>query len=237
MPTIKKRGTAAKFQQEQEIVTLAHKVQNFVAGYRKQFQIAAISLAAVLVVIGGYSIIRSVQEQKATPLVAAAYEYYSPQAGSNADYGKALDLFRDVQKKYPSTMSGAVAQYYIGNCLVNLGRTDEALKEYQMFTGKYSRDKFLLGLVYQRMGYAYLAMGRQGDARKAFEQAETLTGPGAATVELAKLYEATGNAPDAEKKYKVVMEKLSGTSWGMDAIGKVQKIMPPPQTGQAKPVK
>jgi len=234
MPTIKKRSGAVKIQQEQEIVTLAHKIKNLMAEYRKFIQIAAVAIALVIVVFAGFSLRRSAQEKEATPLVAIAYEYYSSSTGTNMNYGKALDLFRDVQKKYPDTICGAIAQYYIGNCLVNLGRIDEALKEYQSFVGNYSRDKFLLGLVYQRIGYAYLALGKQDDARKAFVEAETLTGPGVATVELAKLYETEGNMPEAEKKYKVIMENMGGTSWGMDAMGKVQKIAPLPQAGATK---
>jgi len=236
MPTIKKRSGALKIQQEQEIVTLAHKIQSFLAGYKKHLQIAAVAIIVVLVLFTGFSLMRSAQEKQATPLVAIAYEYYSSSTGTNTNYGKALDLFREIQKKYPDTVSGAIAQYYVGNCLVNLGRADEALKEYQVFVGKYSRDKFLLGLVYQRIGYASIALGKQDDARKAFEQAETITGPGVATVELAKLYESSGNMPEAEKKYKVIMEKMGGTSWGMDAMGKLQKISPSPQTGPTKSV-
>ncbi|HYA88656.1 MAG TPA: tetratricopeptide repeat protein [Nitrospirota bacterium] len=237
MPTIKKRSGALKIQEEQEIVTLAHKVQRFLAGYKKHLQIAAVIIVVVIVLFTGFSIMRSAQEKKATPLVAVAYEYYSSSTGTNMNYGKALDLFRDVQKKYPDTVSGVIAQYYIGNCLVNLGRPDEALKEYQIFVDKYSHDKFLLGLVYQRIGYADIALGKRDDARKAFEQAETLTGPGVATVELAKLYEAAGNMPEAEKKYKVIMESMSGTSWAKDAMGKVQKISPSAQTGETKSAK
>jgi tetratricopeptide (TPR) repeat protein len=237
MPTIKKRSGAVKIQQEQEIVTLAHKIQRFMAGYKKYFQIVAVSMVVVVILVAGYSLLRSAQEKKATPLVAEAYEYYSSSTGTNINYGKALDLFRDVQKTYPNTISGAISQYYIGNCLVNLGRIDEALKEYQIFVRNYSRHKLLLGLVYQRIAYADLALGKQDDARKAFEQAETLNGPGVATVELAKLYEAAGNMPEAEKKYKVVMEKMSGTSWAIDAMGKVQKISPTPQVGETKPAK
>ena len=237
MPTIKKRGSAVKIQQEQEIVTLAHKVQHALAGYQKQLRIAVIAAVVVLVLIAGYAMFRSSQEQKAAPLVAAAYEFYSPATSASADYGKALDLFRDAQKKYPHTTSGAVAQYYAGNCLVSLGRADEALKEYQAFVHKYSRDKYLLGLVYQRMAYVYEGQGKLDDARKAFQQAEALTGPGVATVELARLYEAAGNMPEAEGKYKVVMEKLGGTTWSMDAMGKVQKIMPAPKPGEAKAAK
>jgi tetratricopeptide (TPR) repeat protein len=237
MPTIKKRGGAAKKQQEQKISTLAHEVQDFMARYRKHFQIAAVVIAVVIVLVAGFSIRRSVQEKRAAPLVAAAYEVYSSATGTNVTYGEALDLFRDAQKKYPDTMSGAVAQYYIGNCLFSLGRTEEALKEYQVFVNKYSSHTFLLGLVYQRIGYADLALGKKADAQKAFQQAESLNGPGVATVELAKLYEAEGNMPEAEQKYKVVMEKMGGTSWAMDAMGKVQNISPSPQSRETKTAK
>ncbi|HUI66701.1 MAG TPA: tetratricopeptide repeat protein [Nitrospirota bacterium] len=234
MPTIKKRGSAAKKQPEQEIVTIAHKISAFVSSYKKQFTIAVSTLVAILLIIAGYWLKKSLDEQKAAPLVATAYEYYSPAAGANVDYGKALSLFREVQNKYPGTMSGAIAQYYIGNCLVNLDHPEEALREYQTVVTKYSNDKLLVGLAYQRMGYVYNSLGKQADAVKSFEQSESLMGPGTATVELARLYEASGNVPEAQNKYKSIAEKLAGTTWGMDAINKVQKIesVPNPPSGK-----
>jgi tetratricopeptide (TPR) repeat protein len=229
MVTIKKRGPAAvKQQPEQEIISLAHKASEFMAKYRKLFTIVVSACAAVIILGAGYFLLRAQQEQKAEPLVAAAYEYYSPANGSAADYGKALELFREIQKKYSGTRSAAIAQYYAGNCLSNLGQPEEALKAYGAFVQNYSGEKFLLGLVYQRMGYAYKASGRPEDARKSFEQADALLGPGAATMELARSYEAAGNKAEAEKKYKVVLDKLGGTSWGIEAMGKVQKTEPAP---------
>ncbi len=237
MPTIKKRGYSSSKQPEQEIMTLAHTVSAFLAKYRKQFVIAISALAGVIVLAAGYAIMKAQHEQKASPLVAAAYEYYKPSSGSAGDYGKALDLYREVQKKYPSTMSGAIAQYYVGNCLMNLGRPEEAITAYRAFSDKYSGDKFLLGLVYQRMAYAYQGLGRTDDAKKSFEQSEALLGPGVSTVELARLYEAAGNKLEAEKKYKAVLDKLIGTSWAMDAIGKVQKTEQTPQPAAGKEMK
>ncbi len=117
------------------------------SAYKKQVVIAASVLVALLVIAGGYSIMRSADERKASPLIAAAYESYSASGASAPDYRKALELFRGVQKKYPGTMSAAIAQYYVGNCLTELGQPDEALKEYQSFIKTYSGTKFLLGLV------------------------------------------------------------------------------------------
>jgi tetratricopeptide (TPR) repeat protein len=123
-------------------------------------------------------------------------------------------------------MSAAIAQYYIGNCLEKLGQTDEAIKEYQTFVNTYSGRKFLLGLVYQRMGYAYVLLGKQAEAIKSFEQSDALDGPGVATIELARLYEASGNIPESQKKYKLIQEKLGGSSWSIEAMGKNRLVQP-----------
>jgi len=234
MAKIKKRGDVSPTQPEQEIMTIARMSSDFIAKYRKQFIVAAAAVATFLVIIAGFALIKSYQEQQASPLMAAAYGYYNPASGAVADYGRALELFRHVQQKYPNTVSGAIAQYYIGNCLVNLGRPEDALKEYGAFIKQYSGKKILAGFVYQRMGYVYEGMGKSEDARKYFQQAESLLGPGVATVELARLYELAGNQPEAEKKYKEVFEKLMGTTWAMEASSKVQKIVPMPTPPSGK---
>jgi tetratricopeptide (TPR) repeat protein len=234
MAKIKKRGDASPTQPEQEIMTFARKSSAFIAKYRRTFTVAAAAVATLLVFIAGFALMKSYQEQQASPLAAAAYSYYNPANGATADYGRALELFHNVQKRYPNTVSGAIAQYYIGNCLVNLGRPEEALKEYDAFIRQYSGKRILAGFVYQRMGYVYEGMGKPDEARKYFEQAEALLGTGVATVELARLYELAGNQPEAEKKYKEVFEKLMGTAWAMEASSKVQKIssVPTPSSDQ-----
>jgi tetratricopeptide (TPR) repeat protein len=237
MPTIKKKGYAAKKQPEQQFLTVTHHVSEFLTTYSKHILAVLAAVVAVLVLAVGYAVWRSHQEQKAAPLVAEAYDYYTPSGGSPADYEKALTLFRDIQKNYSRTMSGAIAQYYVGNCLANLGRADESLKEYETFVKTYSGEKFLLGLVYQRLGYVYIGLARQADAIKAFEQAEAVIGPGASTIELARLYEAAGNIPEAQKKYKLVQEKLGGTTWSMEAMAKAPKSMPFSAPGATKDVK
>jgi tetratricopeptide (TPR) repeat protein len=231
MLTIKKKVHVTKQTQEQEIATIMHKVSNVLSAYKQQVVIAVSILAALLVIAGGYSIMRSADERKAGPLLSAAYETYRSSGNSPTDYRKALELFRGIQKKYSGTMSAAVAQYYLGNCLANLGQADEALKEYQFFINTYSGRKYLLGLVYQRMGYIYSMLGKQAEAIKVFEQADALGTPGVATVELARLYEASGNIPESQKKYKIVQEKLGGSTWSMEAMGKTQSFVP-----ESKPV-
>jgi tetratricopeptide (TPR) repeat protein len=237
MQTIKKKINNAPKQPEQEIMAIARMTSDFASKYRKQLIIAAAAVVALLVLMGGFELMKSEQEQKASTLSAIAYNYYSPPSGSNADYGKALDLFRDIQIKYPGTMSGAIAQYYVGNCLVNLGRPQDALNEYALFLKKYSQKKDLAGFVYQKMGYVYESMNKLDEARHAFEKAEDMLGTGVATVELARLYDAAGNRPEADKKYKAVFDKLMGTTWAMEASSRVQKLSPAPPSPVNKEAK
>jgi tetratricopeptide (TPR) repeat protein len=226
MLTIKKKSHVTKPAQGQEIETIMHKVTAVLTAYRKQVVIAGSLIIALLVIIGGYSMIRSADDRKAQALLSTAYESYSTAGSVQADYGKALELFRSVQAKYSGTMGAAISQYYAGNCLENLGQPEEALKEYQLFVKNYSDKKFLLRLVYQRMGYAYAVLGKQAEAIKAFEQSDAIGEPGVATIELARLYEASGNIPESQKKYKIVQEKLGGSSWSVEAMGKTGSIVP-----------
>lgn len=229
MLKIKKKSQYENQTQEQKVDAMTHKATDLLKVYGKQMIIGASLLAAVLVIGGAYMIKKSVDERKSGPLLAAAEEVYNVPGASKADLEKALELFRGVRNEYSGTMNAYIAHYYIGNCLADLGQTDEALKEYQSLVDSYSGDKFLLVLVYQRMGYLSSALGKQADAVKAFEQAEMLGGPGVATVELAKQYNAAGDSIKAQEKYKVVQDKLGGTSWAGEAMGKVQAIKPAPQ--------
>ncbi len=229
MLTIKKKGVFANQTQDQKIKTITLRANEFVDAYSKKLVIAASVVVAILVIGGGYMIKKSVDERKAGPLLAIAIEAYSPQDASTADYGKALELFRSVQQKYSGTMNADIAQYYIGNCLASMGQADEALREYQVFVDSGSNDEFLLSLVYQRMGYLYGMLGKQSESVKAFEQAESLGGPGVATVELARLYETSGNVAESKLKYKSVQDDLGGTSWAGEAMGKLMSIQPTPQ--------
>jgi len=234
MHTIKKKGFATSNQTEPQLMTLANKARDLVSLHQKNLTIAAAVIAAVLVIAAGYTLFQSSNDKKASALLAAAKGFYQEQAGVAPDYTKALALYRDVQKNYPHTMSGAIAQFYIGNCLVNLNQPNEALKEYETLAKKYSGEKDLAGLAYQRMGYVYNALGKQSEAIASFEQAEAVLGPGLATVELARLYERAGNGAEAQKKYKVISEKLGGTTFAPEVKGAAAKgAGAPPAPGPA----
>jgi len=232
--TFKKRVDAAKIQSEPQIRGAAQKAVAFLLAHGKTLKPAAAIIVSGALIIAGYLFIQSGRDKEASARLTTAHEYYSPAGGVAPDYARALDLYRDIRTRYRGTAGAATAQYYIGNCLAGLGRTDEALKEYQIFVKKYSGDTLLLGFVYQRMGYAYAAIGNQAEAIKSFEQSELVGGAGLATVELARLYEREGRTEEALKKYRTVLEKLQGTQWAAEAMSRMRVPAAAPQTGQVK---
>lgn len=231
--TIKKRVSTSKKQSEPQIRGAAQKAAAFLSAQGKTLKPAAALLTAAAVIIAGYLFIQSGRAKEASTLLTTAHGYYSPEGGGVPDYARALDLYRDIRNRYSGTGSAATAQYYIGNCLAGLGRADEALKEYQYFVKKHSGDKFMLGLVYQRMGYVYAALGKRAEAVTSFEQGETLEGPGLATVELARMYEREGNLQESLKKYRTILEKLQGTQWAAEAMSKMRVPAAVAQPGAA----
>jgi len=229
MAKIKKKNTKTVLTPEEEFKSITHTISDYYEAYRQQVNVALMLIALVLIVFTVYSLVQAGNEKKAGQLFAAAYDVYAPGDGSPANYPLALQQFQDVVKQYGGTTNGAIAAFYIGNTYANMGQPEAALKEYEAFTKKHAGETFLLGMVYQRMGYAYLALGKRDEAMKAFGQAETLAGTGAATMELARLYDSSGNNQEAVKKYKAISTDLPSTAWASEARTK----LPPPDLGQA----
>lgn len=230
MPKIKKKAKSL-MQPQDEIKSMAHNVSDYYQIYQKQFNLAITVIVLALAVTVVYSFVRSGNEKKAGQMLSAGYDAYNPGGGAPANYPQALQRFQDIVKQYGGTVNGAIAQFYMGNTYVQMGQPEAALKEYESFIHKYSSEKFLLGLVYQRMGYAYLAMGKQDEAVKAFAQAEAIAGMGPATLELARLYDRAGKSEEALKKYKDISDSMPSSAWAMEA----RKKLPPPDLGLPKP--
>lgn len=232
--TIKKKAAAAKRQAGPELAGTMHKVAGVLAERRKKLMPVVAAVLAGIVLVAGYSLVQAGRNAKAEAGLMTAHDYFHPAAGALPDYSKALDLYRDIQKRYSGTRGGATAQYYVGNSLVGLGRHDEGLKEYQYFEKKYSGEKFLLGLVYQRMGYLYTALGNRQEAVRSFERSEALTGTGMVTIELARLYESEGRTEESQKKYKSIIEKMPGSQWSLEAMTKVRQPASAPESADTK---
>jgi tetratricopeptide (TPR) repeat protein len=233
MAKIKKKSDKTMLSPEEEIRSITHSISDVYQKYRLQVNVAVTLVAVIAIVLLVSAFVKAGNERKAGQLLSAAYEAYSP-GGSTppANYPLALQRFQEVVKQYKGTVSGAIAQFSVGNTYMQMGQPEAAVKEYDAFLRDHSGDKFLSGLVHQRMGYAYLALGKQEEAKKAFTQAESLIGTGAATLELARIYDRSGDSAEAQKRYKEISEKIPTTAWASEAR---MKLPPPDLKTPAKP--
>ena len=79
----------------------------------------------------------------------------------------AITLYHQVLDQYPHSAIAPLAQYHLGNALVQANDFDGAVSAYQKFAAMYGEHSSLLSLVYQRLGYAYLLKGNLDQASKA----------------------------------------------------------------------
>ena len=85
------KAYAAKRRPEEEMRSIAHHVAEFVAPRRKQALIAASVVLSLIIAFSAYALVQSSRDKKASQLLPAALEYYSPAKGIPPDYGKALN--------------------------------------------------------------------------------------------------------------------------------------------------
>lgn len=224
MAKIKKKTTKQQLNPEDEIKSIAHTVADYYHAYRKQANTILTVLVLGIIVAVIFFFVKANSEKQAGRMLEAAYAALRPAAGAQPDYQRALQGFRETAKQYGNTLNGAIAQFEAGNVLAETGKHEEALKEYEALINRHSSKKLLVAQAYQRMGYAYLAMGRKEDSLKAFGLSESIIGAGAATLELARIYDREGKTEEAQKKYRELSEKLPSTTWALEARTK----LPPP---------
>ncbi len=222
---IKKRPAKKKPVQENEVKSAAIEALDKIKEKQKQVIIGVSIVVAVLVLYAAYAIYSSSSNSKAYTLETEAYKYYY---GDIADksmpevqrWKKALELYKQsVDAKATPT-----ALFYTGNCYYNLKDYDNALKQYSRFAEKFSSDKKILPLVYQKMSSAYF---RTNQKDKAINILGKLAGIDngifidTALVLEARLHDEAGEKGKALEKYKEIMTKHPASPWSNEASSRV----------------
>jgi TolA-binding protein len=198
------------------------------------------SVLALLVVAGAaygaYWFYQENQKNHAANLEFQGLEYYrqevppDPKTASPSKeeaYKKAVEEFQTVLKQYPGTSSAEIAQFYIGNANMELKDFDAAIAAYRALVEKKTKNDILLGMAYQRLGYAYLEKRESDEARTAFEAVGAV--PGAinkdqADLELGRLYESTGEKEDAIKRYHEIVSQYPDSMFLAEAQGRLTAL-------------
>jgi tetratricopeptide (TPR) repeat protein len=140
---------------------------------------------------------------------------------------KAIELYRQIVDQYPRAPVAPLALYHLGNAQVQFNDMGGAIETYQRYISLYGTNKALLGLVYQRLGYAYVLKGEHESASKAFSAA--LEVPGALNkdhvlFELGKLEEAQSRPEGALARYQELAKNYPNSPFTSEAVVRMKAL-------------
>lgn len=154
------------------------------------------------------------QEDEALTLHEEATRFYSVQAPDKPAQAKknvdqAISLYRQVVEQFPHSDIAPYSLYQLGIALEQDKKHALAIEAYEKFVERHRDMEAMLGLVYQRLGYASWVNGDREKAEQAF--ASVLSTPGAlnkdhALFELGKLEEAQSRPEGALARYQELMD-------------------------------
>ena len=140
---------------------------------------------------------------------------------------QAITLYKQVVDQYPRTPVAPLALFHLGNAQVLGNEVDAGIETYKRFMLLYSSNPSLLGLVQQRLAYAYLVKGDRDQATKVF--VSVLEIPGALNkdhvlFELAKMEESQSRPEGALAHYQDLMKNYPNSPFTSEAAVRVKVL-------------
>ena len=146
---------------------------------------------------------------------------------SHEQLAQAINLYKQVVDQYPRSPVAPLALFHLGNAQVLANEVDAGIETYKRFMLLHGSNTSLLGLVQQRMAYAYLLKGDRDQAVKAFTG--ILEIPGALNkdhvlLELAKLEESQSRPEGALAHYQDLMKNYPNSPFTSEAAVRVKVL-------------
>ncbi len=159
---------------------------------------------------------------------------------SHEQLSQAITLYKQVVDQYPRSPVAPLALFHLGNAQVLANEVDAGIETYKRFMLLYSSNTSLLGLVQQRLAYAYLVKGDRDQAVKAFTG--ILEIPGALNkdhvlFELAKIEESQSRPEGALAHYQDLMKNYPNSPFTSEAAVRVKvlEVKKSPESPAAAP--
>ena len=180
------------------------------------------------------------RDQEALGLEYQAAQAYLDRSLEDAEATKqrlqqAVTVYRQIIADYPQSPNAHLAWYFIGNALAEQRDYAGAVDAYHNFIKQTETHPALLGLVYQRLGAAYVADGNREKGIEAYNQG--LQVPEALNndqmlFELAKLEEFDDRPNEALALYQRLLDEYPRSPYANEAKIRV-KILEPPKEESA----
>lgn len=184
---------------------------------------------AIGVAYGVFNIKGRMDDKKAVRLEYDASRYYfgSGREKTGQDLKKAIETYQKILSDYGRSSSAPIASYYLGNAHMEIKEYDAAINVYKVFLERYPERRDLVPLVYQRLGYAYLAKGDNQNALESFNKAAGLEFAkirDQSLYESGRILEQMGNKDEAIKKYKEIIAGFPSSPYSGEAQAKIKGL-------------
>ena len=144
-----------------------------------------------------------------------------------ANVNEAIAIYKKVLEEYPRTPTAPLAQFSLGNAFLQVNNLDSAIDSYKRFISTYGSNSSLLGLVHQKLGYAYLLKGDVDQAAKTYSAILEIAGSmnrDYALFELARLEENRSRPDDALKHYQDLIKTYPDSPLTSEAAVRVKVL-------------
>jgi tetratricopeptide (TPR) repeat protein len=140
---------------------------------------------------------------------------------------QAITLYRQLLDQYPRTAGAQLALFQLGNALVQVNDLAGAIDAYQKYVAMHQDNKPLLGMVLQRLGYAYLLKGDREPAIKVFTTALEMPGTlnkDQVLYELGKIEEAQSRPEGALARYQDLTKTYPNSPFAGEATVRAKAL-------------
>jgi len=187
---------------------------------------------AAVVVVGAVLYYNHLQDEKGVELHRQATQLYlirpiGEPAKADENLKKAIVLYRQVVEQYPRARTAHLAMYELGNALVQANDLAGAIEIYQKFLATHQSNVSLLGLVHQRLAFAYLLNGDREQAVKHLQTVVELPGvmnKDQALFELGKLEEAQSRPEGALARYQDLTKTYPASPFAAEADIRIKAL-------------
>jgi predicted negative regulator of RcsB-dependent stress response len=147
-------------------------------------------------------------------------------ATQQAKQEAALEKFRTAADTYPNTQSGHLARLHLADTLARMGRTDEALAQYDRLVA--ANHPLLSTSARLGKASAQLVAGQYDPAiatlKDLSEQANSRLPKDGLLMELARAYRLAGRTDEARKTLTQVVEQHAESTFASEAKAEIEKL-------------
>lgn len=213
---------------------------------RRSVLVGAVVAILAMAAAGGALWYDAQQEGKAAELHRQAAQLVLERSADNPakaeeNLKQAIALYRTLIEQYPRSRSAQLGLFQLGNALVQVNDVKGGIAAYNKYVATYGTNKLMLGLVYQRLAYAYLLDGDREAAAKAFLNVVGLPGTlnkDHVLFELGKLEEALSRPEGALAHYQSLVKVFPNSPFAGEATVRMKALeakKTPPAEAPAKP--